>query len=169
MEGELVIRETQPRDTPRVAAIFAHYVNDTIATFETTPPTAQAWTSRQRAAREAGLPFLVGTVGGLVVGYAYVTPWRAKPAYRHTLENSIYLAPEYTARSYGRALLGELIVQASAAGARQIIAVIADTGNPASEVLHYESGFVHVGRLTEVGFKHGRWIDTVLMQRTLAS
>ncbi len=164
-----MVRQAESSDAPVVAAIFAHYVINTVATFETCPPTREDWIDKQYAVRKAGFPFLVGTVDGEVVGYAYVTGWRAQGAYRHTVENSIYLAPGHLGRGHGRALLVELLAQAGLAGARQVIAVIADTGNPASERLHHSTGFVRAGRLTKVGFKHGRWIDTLLMQRTLDS
>ncbi|MEV4298877.1 GNAT family N-acetyltransferase [Microbispora rosea] len=99
----------------------------------------------------------------------YASPWRPKPAYRHTVEDSIYLAPGWTGRGLGSALLGALVDRCTQANLRQVIAVIADTGSDASTALHKRFGFTHVGRLTGVGYKHGRWIDTVLMQRTLAT
>lgn len=142
---------------------------NTVATFDICPPTRQDWIDKQYAVQKAGFPFLVGTVNGDVIGYAYVTAWRAQAAYRHTVENSIYLAPEHFGRGHGRVLLVELLAQAGLAGAHQVIAVIADTGDPASERLHHLTGFIHAGRLTKVGFKHGRWIDTLLLQRTLDS
>ncbi len=108
--------------------------------------------------------------GGEVAGYGYVSPWRPKPAYRHTVEDTVYLAPGATGRGLGRRLLAELLARAGQAGARQMVAVIADAGadSEASIALHRALGFAHAGRLSAVGHKHGRWIDTVLMQRGLA-
>jgi phosphinothricin acetyltransferase len=102
-----------------------------------------------------------------VVGYAYLTPWRPKPAHRHTVEDTVYLAAIHTGRGLGRALLEALLTQAAEAGARQVIAVIADTGDPASPAQHRTTGFVQTGRLHAVGHKHNRWIDTILMQHSL--
>jgi len=150
-----------------VAAIFAPYATETLLTFETVPPTEKHWRKRLQAARQTGHPFLVATVDGAVVGYASVTAWKIKPGYAHTVENSIYLSPQHAGRGYGRALLAELLSQSAAAGARQVIAVIADSGDPASVSLHRAAGFTEMGRLRQVGFKHGRWLDTVLMQCSL--
>jgi L-amino acid N-acyltransferase YncA len=164
---DLEIRRAQADDMPTVAAIFAHYVNDTVITFEVRPPSPQDWCGKLRDLELLGWPFLVAIVNGQVVGYAYVVAWRPKPAYRHTVESSIYLAPEHTGRGYGQGLLKELLTRARAADARQVLAVIADTGSPASVALHRRAGFEDVGRLRNVGFKHGQWLDTVLMQSSL--
>jgi L-amino acid N-acyltransferase YncA len=166
-QGGLVIRPAQADDMPTVAAIFAHYVNDTVITFEVRPPSRKDWCGKLRDLGLSGWPFLVATVDSQVVGYAYVMAWRPKPAYRHTVENTIYLAPEHTGRGYGQRLLKELLTRARAADAREVIAVIADTGSPASVALHRRAGFEDVGRLRNVGFKHGQWLDTVLMQSSL--
>ncbi|MBV9844505.1 MAG: N-acetyltransferase, partial [Kutzneria sp.] len=104
-----------------------------------------------------------------LLGYALAAPWKPKPAYRHTIEVTIYLAPAHTGRGYGRRLLDELLARCAATGLRQAVAVIADTGEPASLALHNAAGFTLVGRLREVGHKHGRWVDTVLMQRELST
>jgi phosphinothricin acetyltransferase len=104
---------------------------------------------------------------GTVCGYAYASPWRPKPAYRYTVEDTVYISPGYTGRGLGSALLAGLLAGCAEAGAHQVIAVIADTGSDASAALHRRFGFVPAGRLSEVGRKHGRWIDTVLMQRDL--
>jgi phosphinothricin acetyltransferase len=166
---ETGIRPAAPADLEAVAEIFAHYVLHTTVTFEQTPPTLDRWQERLAALDGDGLPFLVAEVGGEVAGYAYAAPWRPKAAYRHTVEDSIYLAPARTGQGLGGALLDALLSGCVRAGARQVIAVIADTGTDASAALHARHGFVHAGRLTGVGRKHGRWIDTVLMQRTLPS
>jgi phosphinothricin acetyltransferase len=107
--------------------------------------------------------------GGSTTGYAYAAPWRPKPAYRHTVEDSVYLAPDRTGRGLGRRLLDALLTRCAQAGVRQVVAVIADTGDGASVALHRSFGFADVGRLTGVGRKHGRWVDTVLMQCDLTA
>jgi L-amino acid N-acyltransferase YncA len=161
------LRPAAAADLGAVAAIFAHYVTSSVITFEETPPALAHWRGQlgQRAAD--GLPFLVADVAGAVAGYAYASPWRPKPAYRHTVEDSVYLAPDRRGRGLGRLLLDGLLAGCAAAGVRQVIAVIADTGDPASLALHRACGFADAGRLREVGDKHGRRIDTVLLQRAL--
>jgi len=159
-----LVRDAEPDDVPAIARIFAPYALESALTFDTVPFTEDEWLDKLQTARRTGRPFLVAALDSTVIGYAYVTPWKAKPGYSQTVENSIYLAPEYAGRGYGRALLAELLVRAAAADARQVIAVIADSGSPASQALHRSAGFIEAGRLRQVGFKHGRWIDTVLMQ-----
>ena len=167
----VVIGPAGAGDLGRVAEIFAHYVTHSVVTFETVPPTVADWQARLDGLAGLGLPFLVARAGGEVAGYAYAGPWRPKPAYRHTVEDTVYLAPGETGRGLGRSLLGELLARAGQAGAQQMVAVIADAGadSAASVALHRAFGFAHVGRLTAVGSKHGRWIDTVLMQRGLTA
>lgn len=166
-----VVAPATPADLERVADIFAHYVWNTAVTFEQTPPTVADWHRRLADLADLGLPFLVARADGEVAGYAYAAPWRRKPAYRHTVEDSVYLATGRTGQGLGRGLLGELLTRCGQAGARQVVAVIADAGadSAASIALHRSFGFAHAGRLTGVGHKHGRWIDTVLMQRDLAT
>ena len=130
-------------------------------------PTAADWQRRLHDLARRNLPFLVAEENGTVCGYAYATPWRPKPAYRYTVEDTVYIAHDRTGRGLGRALLGALLTGCDQAGARQVIAVIADTGSDASVALHRRLGFMPAGRLCRVGHKHGRWIDTVLMQREL--
>ncbi|MEV7967721.1 N-acetyltransferase family protein [Sphaerisporangium sp. NPDC088356] len=163
-----LIRPAVPADLETVAAIYSHYVTGSLATFEETPPTVPDWERRLDDLAGRRLPFLIADVGGQVAGYAYASPWRPKPAYRHTVEDTIYLAPGWTGRGLGRALLDALLAGCASAGARQVIAVIADTGDAASAALHRRSGFTEAGRLRQVGHKHGRWVDTVLMQRELS-
>ncbi len=165
---EAAIRSARPEDAEAIAAIFAYYVTETVTTFETTPPDAAHWRERIEAHTRSGMPFLVLARGGAVLGYALASPWRPKPAYRHTLEDSIYLAPDHTGQGYGRRLLVELLARCARFGARQMIAVIADSGDPASQALHRSLGFEESGRLHKVGSKHGKRIDTVLMQRELS-
>lgn len=168
VSADLTIRAADIEDMPAVAAIFAGYVDGTVVTFDFESPTIPAWERRLSELRTAGWPFLVGELDGMVVGYAYVAPWRSKPAYRFTVETTVYVAPEQTGSGVGRRLLDRLLLDAAAAGARQVIAVIADSGEPASIALHRTVGFAEVGRLREVGHKHGRWIDVVLMQAALS-
>ncbi|MFK4036076.1 GNAT family N-acetyltransferase [Nonomuraea wenchangensis] len=165
--SDAVIRAAVPADLAAVTAINAHYVANTVITFEETPPTVADWQARLADLTARGFPFLVAEVGGEVAGYAYAGPWRPKPAYRHTVEDSIYLAPGHSGRGLGGALLGALIEGATAAGLRRMIAVIADAGDDRSIALHRRHGFTEAGRLTEVGFKLGRWVDTTLMERPL--
>lgn len=163
-----VVRAAVPADAGQVAAIFAHYVTTSVATFEEIAPDAAGWRSRLAGLAGLNLPFLVAEdAGGAVCGYAYASPWRPKPAYRYTVEDTVYLSPGHTGRGIGSALLGGLLTGCAAAGSRQVIAVIADTGSDASAALHRRLGFTEAGRLAAVGRKHGRWIDTVLMQKTL--
>ncbi|MFD9949785.1 GNAT family N-acetyltransferase [Nonomuraea sp. NPDC059023] len=159
-----VIRPVTEADLPAVADIYAHYVLNTVATFEENPPEPGFW----RAKAASGLPFLVAEADGAVGGFAYAGQYRPKPAYRHSLEDTVYLAPGFTGRGLGRALLEALVAACRDSGARQIIAVIADGGDPASAKLHRALGFREAGRLRAVGFKHGRWLDTVLMQLDLS-
>jgi L-amino acid N-acyltransferase YncA len=121
-----------------------------------------------RAIVEAGLPFLVTERDGTLAGYAYCAPWKTRPAYRATVEDSVYVAPWAIGRRCGTDLVAALLDDCRGAGIREVIAVIADTGDPASAELHRRFGFVDAGRLTRVGYKHERWIDTLLLQCTLA-
>jgi L-amino acid N-acyltransferase YncA len=168
--GQPVVRAAGPADMEQVAAIFAHYVKTSVATFEEVPPTAADWRRRRDDLAGRNLPFLVAEAeAAAVCGFAYASPWRPKPAYRYTVEDTVYVSPGCTGRGLGGALLGALLAGCEQAGARQVIAVIADTGSDASAALHRRFGFTQAGRLTGVGRKQGRWIDTVLMQRELAA
>jgi L-amino acid N-acyltransferase YncA len=167
--ANVAIYPATPADLERVAGIFAHYVRNTVVTFETAPPAVADWHRRLDDLAGLGLPFLVARAGGEVAGYAYAGPWRRQPAYRHTAEDSVYLAPGRTGQGLGRALLGPLLARCADAGVRQVVAVIADAGSEASIALHRSFGFVDAGRLSGVGHKHGAWIDTVLMQRNLTT
>ena len=166
--GQARIRAAEANDLGVIAGIFAHYVTASVTTFEETPPTVREWENKLSGTSQLGLPFLVVEAGGRVAGYAYAVPWRPKPAYRYTVEDSVYLAPGWTGRGLGRLLLTALLAHCSRVGARQMIAVIADSGAGASVALHRACGFTDAGRLSAVGFKHGRWIDTLLLQRGLA-
>ncbi|WP_264030456.1 GNAT family N-acetyltransferase [Cellulosimicrobium sp. SH8] len=172
------VRPATPGDLERVAEIAAPFVRDTCVTFEEEVWDASAWQRKLDDVTARGLPFLVaevdvptkrGTAGGPVVaGYAYASAWRPKPAYRHTAEDTIYLDPAHTGRGIGTALLGALLDACSAAGVRQVVSVVADVPEAAASLpLHRRFGFAETGRLTAVGFKHGRWVDTILLQRSL--
>ncbi|HSZ39938.1 MAG TPA: GNAT family N-acetyltransferase [Trebonia sp.] len=184
-QEDVRVRAAVNSDLDEIARIYAHYVTNSVATFEERPWDVKEWSAKVAGLAGLGLPCLVATAGSAtvgaapgtgaaaetetrVVGYAYVSPWRPKPAYRHTVEDSVFLAPGWTGRGIGGRLLRELIAQSTAAGARQMIAVIADAGNDASALLHRRLGFADAGRLASVGFKHGRWIDTLLLQRELS-
>jgi phosphinothricin acetyltransferase len=162
-----VVRAADPADARQVASIFAHYVATSVATFEEVAPTAADWQRRLGELTALNLPFLVAEADEDVCGFAYASPWRPKPAYRHTVEDTVYLSPGRTGRGIGTALLGALLAGCPTAGARQVIAVIADTGSDASAALHRRLGFTEAGRLAAVGRKHGRWVDTLLMQKDL--
>jgi L-amino acid N-acyltransferase YncA len=170
------IRAGTVEDLPAVAGIYAHYVSESVVTFETVPPGVADWAQRLAAAEAAAWPFLVATEARDVVGYAYASPWRGRPGYRLTIECSVYVEECRLGQGIGRALLTELLVRADAAGAREVVAVIADTSGTAdradgvgaaSIALHRSLGFRDVGRLHGVGHKHGQWLDTALMQRSL--
>jgi len=162
-----VTRTARAADAAEIAAIYGHYVRTALATFETDPPDAAEMARRLQQVRERGLPCLVAEVEGRVAGYAYAAPYRPRPAYRFTVENSVYVHPAHQRKGLGRLLLTELIAACEAAGCRQMVAVIGDGRNAASIGLHEALGFRRVGVLRSVGFKFGRWVDTVLMQRPL--
>lgn len=155
-------------DLDAIAEIYAHYVRSSVATFELEAPDRDEWRRRFDAITDAGLPFLVTERDGEVAGYACCGPWKTRPAYRATVEDSVYVASQAKRRGCGTELMRDLLDAAGAAGIREVIAVIADTGDPASVELHRRFGFVEAGRLTNVGFKHDRFVDTVILQRTLS-
>lgn len=157
-------RPATPDDLAAVAEIYAHYVATSVATFELDPPDGEEWRRRYDAIVGAGLPFLVTERAGAIAGYAYCAPWKTRPAYRATVEDSVYVAPDAVGLGCGTELLRDLLGACRAAGIREVIAVIADGGDPASIELHHRLGFVDVGRLTRVGFKFDRYVDTVLLQ-----
>jgi phosphinothricin acetyltransferase len=161
------LRPSRDEDVPDVAAIYAHHVRHGLASFEEVPPDTAEIARRRVDVVDRGLPYLVAEAAGRVLGYAYAAPFRTRSAYRYSLEDSIYIAPDATGRGIGRALLGDLLARSAALGYRQMVAVIGDSGNAASINLHARLGFRQVGLLQAVGFKHGRWVDSVLMQRDL--
>ena len=161
------LRPLELKDIEQVAAIYAHYVGSGVATFDEVAPDVAAWSAKAGSIVARGLPFLVAEIGDEVAGFAYASLWRPRPAYRHTVEDTVYVVPSRLRRGVGRMLLDALIEGCRNAGMEQVIAVIADTDDPASQALHRSAGFNEAGRLARVGYKHGQWIDTVLMQISL--
>jgi phosphinothricin acetyltransferase len=166
-DRDLHLRASVPADIPAIQAIYAHHVLHGLASFEEEPPGLEEMAARRAALVGAGLPHLVAEQAGQVVGYSYVAPYRPRPGYRYSVEDSVYVAPGMGRRGIGRALLAALIARCEGGPWRQMIAVIGDTGNTASIGLHAGQGFRHIGTFEAIGFKHGRWVDTVLMQRAL--
>ncbi len=156
-----------PDDLPAVQAIYAHHVRHGLASFEEEPPTLEEMRRRHAEVTRPGLPWLAADFGGVVAGYGYCAPYRLRSAYRYTLEDSVYVREDYHGRGVGAALLEALIERCAALGYRQMVAVIGDRAHAASIHLHASAGFVRVGTLRSVGFKFGRWVDSVLMQRPL--
>jgi L-amino acid N-acyltransferase YncA len=167
--GEFTVRDVADDDLPQIQAIYTPHVLSGLATFEEVPPAVDEMRARRAAIAAAGLPYLVAVVDGRVVGYCYAGPYRPRPAYRHTVEDSIYLAPGFEGRGIGSQLLTTLIARCEAGSWRQMLAIIGDSGNAPSVALHRRLGFRHVGTLQSVGFKLGRWVDTVIMQRPLGA
>ena len=162
-----VLRESRDADLVAIAAIYAHHVRHGLASFEEEPPDADELGRRRAALLERGYPYIVAEAGGAVVGYAYAGPYRPRPAYRHTVEDTVYVAPDAAGRGVGRALLEALIARCTALGYRQMVAVIGDSANAPSIGLHEALGYRRAGTLASVGFKFGRWIDTIILQRAL--
>lgn len=164
-----VIRASSAADTPAITAIYAHWVTHGLASFEVEPPDLTEMARRRDAVLAAGFPYLVAEAPEGLLGYAYASAYRARPAYRFTAENSVYVAPGAGRRGIGLALMEEVIAQCTGAGFRQMVAVIGDSGNAASIALHKRAGFTTAGLLKAAGWKHGRWVDSVLMQRPLGA
>jgi L-amino acid N-acyltransferase YncA len=164
---KLSIRAAAPADVGAIARIYEHAVRFGTASFELEPPDEPEMARRLRAILDNGYPYLIAEADSAVLGYAYAGPYRARPAYRWSVENSVYVAPEAQRRGVGRALLDALILETERRGFRQMIAIIGDSAQAPSLALHRAAGFRLVGTLEAVGFKHGRWLDTVLMQRPL--
>jgi L-amino acid N-acyltransferase YncA len=161
------IRPAAHGDIPEISAIYAEAVLTGTATFEIEAPGEAEMARRMSALLEGGYPYFVAEEAGVVLGYGYAGRYRERIAYRNTVEDSIYLAADARGRGIGGALLAALIDRCDGSGFRQMIAVIGDSGHAASIRLHMSAGFVLVGTFKDVGYKHGRWLDTVLMQRTL--
>ena len=167
MTNGLIVRASRDADIARITAIYDHHVRHGTASFELDPPDAAEMARRRAGVLDLGLPYLVAELEGRVVGYAYAGAYRPRPAYRFTVEDSIYVDHALTGSGIGRALLPVLIEQCTVAGRRQMIAVIGDSAQTASIRLHAAFGFRMVGTVENVGFKFGRWLDSVLMQRAL--
>jgi phosphinothricin acetyltransferase len=163
----VIIRAAAASDMDAIAHIYAHHVNHGTATFETEPPDSGEIGRRWTGVTARGLPWLVADDDGEVVGYAYAGPYRPRVAYRHTVEDSIYVRADRLGTGLGRLLMPALLEATRACGMHQMIAVIGDSGNRASIHLHRRFGFRDAGLLKDVGFKFGRWLDTVFMQRSL--
>ena len=161
------IRPALPHDLAAITAIYDHAVRYGTASFEIEPPDEREMARRYEALRAGGYPYLVAEIGGNIAGYAYAGPYRERPAYHWCVEDSIYIAPQSQRHGIGRALLDRLIAEAEAGGFRQMIAVVGDSANTGSIELHRRAGFRMVGTFDNVGFKFGRWLDSVLMQRPL--
>lgn len=163
------VRDSSDGDLPAIQAIYAPHVLHGRASFEETPPTVDEMRSRRAAVLACGLPYLVAEIDGQVLGYCYATPYRPRPAYRFTVEDSVYIAQGQGGRGIGLALMQLLIRRCEAGPWRQMLANIGHSGNAGSLALHRKLGFETVGTLRSVGFKLGEWTDTVLMQRSLGA
>jgi phosphinothricin acetyltransferase len=163
----LDIRPTAAADLPAITGIYEHAVRYGTATFELIPPDLTEMTRRFDALMEGGFPYFSASLEGRVVGYAYAGAYRPRPAYRFTVENSVYLLPAIHRRGIGLQLLQRLIAECESRGYRQMIAVIGDSANAGSIGVHAKCGFQLIGTHPDVGFKFGRWLDSVLMQRPL--
>ncbi len=163
----MLIRRSVLEDVPSLARIYGYHVLHGTATFETVPPCVEEMERRREAVVSLGLPYLVAEDDERVLGYAYASPYRPRPAYRFTIENSIYVAYDAVGQGTGGQLLTALIEECEKGPWQQMVAVIGDSANAASIALHRRQGFEHVGVLRSVGWKFDRWLDTVLMQRAL--
>lgn len=162
-----MIRPSRDEDIAAITAIYAHHVLNGTGTFEIDPPSVADMTSRRADVLSKGLPYIVAEEAGQVIGYAYCTWFKPRPAYRFSAEDSIYLAPGVHGKGIGRALLAELAVQAERVGIRKLIAVIGDSSNAGSVGVHRSLGFEHVGILKSCGWKFDQWLDVVLMEKAL--
>jgi phosphinothricin acetyltransferase len=167
-EHETIIRDATAADLIAVTEIYNYYIANSVVTFDLEAMTLADWETKYHWIQGLALPFVVAeTENKQILGFAYVAPWRQKAAYRRTVEDSIYLKPAATGKRVGTKLLQELINQSKAAGVKEIVAVISDKGAESSIALHERFGFKHQGHLGKVGFKFGRWLGTVLMQKSL--
>jgi L-amino acid N-acyltransferase YncA len=163
------VRPASPGDLPAIQAIYAHHVEHGLASFEEEAPSVQEMRRRYDEVTAKGLPYLAAETAGALAGYGYCTLYRARSAYRYALEDSVYVRKDAVGRGVGKAILGELVKRCEGLGYRQIIAVIGDSANAASIGVHASQGFLRVGTLRSTGFKFGRWVDSVLMQRPLGA
>jgi phosphinothricin acetyltransferase len=163
----MIIRDSTDSDTAGISAIYQHAVRTGTASFELDPPSLAEMAQRREAIVSKGFPYLIAEIDGKVAGYAYASIYRARPGYRFTVENSVYVDPARQGLGIGKNLLTELVARCEADGYRLIVAVIGDTDNKASIGMHLACGFTHAGLLPGVGWKLGRWLDSVLMVRAL--
>ena len=164
---KLIIRPAVPADIGAITRIYADAVRYGTASFEIEPPDQAEMLRRQTALLHNGFPYLTAEIEGVVAGYAYAGPYRTRPAYKWSVEDSVYVAPDMHRKGIGGLLLARLIADSTQRGYRQMIAVIGDSAQAASIAVHERAGFRLIGTLRAVGFKHGKWLDTVLMQRAL--
>jgi len=164
---KVIIRQVAPGDIEAITQIYADAVLNGTASFEIEPPDKAEMLRRQTALLKNGYPYFAAEIENVVAGYAYAGPYRTRPAYRWSVEDSVYVAPDMHRKGIGALLLRTLIAASTQRGHRQMIAVIGDSAQIGSIALHERAGFRHVGTLRSVGFKHGKWLDTVLMQRAL--
>ena len=164
---KLEIRDAAVADMQSLHAIYAHHVLHGFGTFDETPPLLGVFEEKWRGTVASGLAWLVATAERDVVGYAYASPFRPRTGYRYSVEDSVYVRDDARGKGVGTCLLGPLITRCEAAGARQVIAVIGGSDNAGSIALHRNAGFAHAGTIKGVGYKLGRWIDVVMMQRAL--
>jgi len=162
------LRDARPSDLPHVREIYNYYVTNSTVTFDEDTMSLKEWKSKYAYLTKLGMPFLVAeSPNGQILGYALVTPWKQKKAYRFTVENSIYLGQASTGKGLGTVLMQALIERSKQAGLKEMIAVIADQGADASIAMHKAFGFKEIGSMGHVGYKFGRWLGTVLMQKSL--
>lgn len=167
-QNTIDIRDALETDLPQVAEIYNYYIQNSVVTFDLEPLTLSDWVEKYRYIQGLSLPFIVASsTNGQILGFAYVAPWRQKAAYRRTVEDSIYLRPAAIGKRIGTRLLDQLLSKAKTAGVKEVVAVISDKGADASIKLHETFGFKHQGHLGKVGFKFGRWLGTVLLQKSL--
>jgi L-amino acid N-acyltransferase YncA len=165
--AKAAVRDVTEADMAAIQRIYAHYVLNSASSFEEVPPTTEQLLARRADVLRLGLPYILAEIDGTIVGYSYATAYRARSAYRYTIENSVYVAQGMGGRGIGRLLLSALIDRCGDGSWRQMVAVIGNSENAASIALHRSLGFQPVGTLRNVGFKFGRWVDTVLMQREI--
>ncbi|MBL8378026.1 MAG: N-acetyltransferase [Burkholderiales bacterium] len=167
MTSQVLIRPSKAADIAVIAEIYGYHVLNGLASFELLAPSVDEMAKRRADVIGRGFPYLVAEQGGRVVGYAYASLYRTRPAYRHTLEDSVYVHRDHAGQGIGRALLEALIPASEKAGCRQMIAIIGDSANRGSIALHAACGFKRTGTLKAVGYKFGRWVDSVIMQRSI--
>ncbi|MFC5520902.1 GNAT family N-acetyltransferase [Polaromonas jejuensis] len=162
-----LIRPSRDEDIPAITAIYAHHVLHGTGTFETEPPSVADMTARRADVLSKGLPYLVAEQHGKIAGFAYGNWFKPRPAYRYSVEDSIYLAPELHRQGLGRALLAELLARCEAVGIRKVMAIVGDSANAGSIGVHRALGFTQVGLIEACGWKFGAWRDIVILQKTL--